>query len=175
MTIFNFNKHLKSRFYFSDSIRIMNKISASIFGFVIFISFSLAVNAQDNISRTHIFNPSGNYHPLKRLANKSDQFIQFDLQVRRRKGKVIASGEVKGVQPWYKFIFVSVTNKSLKFSTAKVKGISYDFDGKFLGKGNFAEQWMGHGLLFLEGTLSKFVNGKKAAEVTTSFLYYPGC
>ncbi len=113
-----------------------------------------------------VFSPSGDYHPLNRPSEELEEFIQFDLQVRGKKGKLVAWGEVRGVQPWYKFTSVSITEKHLKFSTAKVGGVSYNFEGKFLKKG--------YGVT-LEGTLRKFVNGKKVMEVKTPFVHYPGC
>lgn len=113
-----------------------------------------------------VFSPSGDYHPLNRSTVESEKFIQFDLQVKRKKGKFVAWGEIRGVQPWYKFTSVSVTEKHLKFSTAKVGGVSYSFEGEFLKKG--------YGVT-LEGTLRKFVKGKKVLEVSTPFMHYPGC
>jgi hypothetical protein len=65
--------------------------------------------------------------------------------------------------------------KQLKFSTPNIGGVSYDFDGTFVGKGDFASQSSGNGIVMLKGTLRKFVNGKKAMEVGTSFLYFAGC
>ncbi|HXD32976.1 MAG TPA: hypothetical protein VN643_17765 [Pyrinomonadaceae bacterium] len=131
--------------------------------------------AQASPNRTESFDPSGDYHPLTRPVNESDKFIQFDLQVRRKNGKLVAWGEVRGVQPWYKFRSVFVTEKQLRFSTVKVGGVSYEFDGRFLAKGNFASQSVGNGIVMLEGTLRRFVNGKKDMEVSTSFLYFAGC
>lgn len=121
-----------------------------------------------------LFNPSGDYHPLNRPSDESERFIQFDLEVKRKKGKLVAWGEVKGVQPWYKFTSVSITEKHLKFSTAKIDGVNYDFNGEFLGKGDFSSLAQTESI-FLKGTLRKFINGKKVMEVSTSFKHYPGC
>jgi hypothetical protein len=120
----------------------------------------------NNKEESEVFTPSGDYHPLNRPADESEKFIQFDLQVRGNKGKLVAWGEVRGVQSWYKFTSVSVTEKYLKFSTAKVGGISYSFEGEFLKKG--------YGIT-LKGTLRKFVDGKKVMEVYTPFVHYAGC
>lgn len=120
----------------------------------------------NNEEESAVFSPSGDYHPLNRSSDEAEKFIQFDLQVRRKKGKFIAWGEVRGVQPWYKFTSVSVSEKYLKFSTAKVGGVSYKFEGEFLKKGYS---------ITLEGTLRKFVNGKKVVEVRTPFVHYAGC
>ncbi len=119
-----------------------------------------------NNEESEVFSPSGDYHPLNRPSDESEQFIQFDLRVRQKKGKFVARGEIRGVQAWYKFTSVSVTEKYLKFTTAKVSGVNYDFEGEFLKKG--------YGVT-LEGTLRKFVNGKKVMEVRTPFKHYPGC
>ncbi len=139
------------------------------------VGFSTYSRGQTLPSAALAFNPSGDYHPITLPSIESDKFIQFDLELKRIRGRLIASGAVKGVQPWYRFTATVVTEDDLKFSTAKVAGISYDFNGKFLGKGDFAGQWPGEGITMLEGTLPKFVNGKKAWEIKTSFVYYPGC
>lgn len=121
-----------------------------------------------------VFNPSGDYHPSSRPSDESEQFIQFDLEVRRKKGKLVAWGEIRGVDRWYKFTSVSVTEKYLKFSTAKIGGVNYDFNGEFLGRGDFSSPAQTETIL-LKGTLRKLVNGKKVMEVSTSFVHFPGC
>lgn len=143
--------------------------------FIALVNFAVVGRAQTSGNRSEIFNPSGDYHPVNRPTDESEQFIQFDLEVRRKNGKLIAWGEVRGVQPWFKFMSVAVSEKHLKFSTVKIKGVRYSFDGKFLGKGDFASQSQGRGIALLEGVLRKFVNGQKVIEITTAFLYYPGC
>jgi hypothetical protein len=60
---------------------------------------------------------------------------------------LVAWGEVRGVQHWYEFKSVFVTEKHLTFSTATVGGVSYDFDGTFLGKGDLAGQFLGNGIV----------------------------
>ena len=131
--------------------------------------------AQTTPKRIGVFNPSGDYHPSSPPADESEKSIQFDLQVRRKKGKLVAWGEIRGVQRWYKFRSVFVTEKYLKFSTVTVGGVSYDFDGTFLGRGDFASQSLGNGMVMLEGMLRKFVNGNKTMEISTSFVHYTGC
>lgn len=142
---------------------------------VVVFSFGSVFAAQPLPNNRGAFNPSGDYHPLTRPANNSEQFIQFVLQVRRKSGRLIARGQVRGVRPWYRLTFVSVTETQLVFSTVKIRGTSYDFEGRFLGKGNFVSQWTGQGMVMLEGTLRKFMHGKRVMELNTPFLYYPGC
>jgi hypothetical protein len=135
---------------------------------------SVVVDARRRTNHSATFNPSGDYHPMKRPEG-SERFIQFDLQVRRRRGRLVAWGQIRGVQPWYRFTLVSPTEKHLKFSTARVHGVNYDFQGTFLRTGNFAAQTRDTGDVLLNGTLRKFVNGKIVMQLDTSFIYYPGC
>ena len=121
------------------------------------------------------FNPSGDYHPANLQKRESEKFTHFDLEVGRRKGKLVAWGDVRGADMHYKFASVSVTEETLKFTTVSIRGVRYSFDGRFLGRGDFPSQFTGHGIVMLEGTLTRFEHGKKAAEITSPFLYYPGC
>lgn len=141
------------------------------------------VNSQTNEPRVEAateppspFDPSGDYHPIRQIADESERFVQFALEVRRRKKKLVAWGHVSNVGGWYKFISVSVTEKHLKFRTEKVKSVEYRFEGRFLGSGNFSEQFNGYtGSVMLQGTLQKFLNGQKAFGINTPFVPYPGC
>jgi hypothetical protein len=121
------------------------------------------------------FDPSGDYHPTDQITAESERSVQFVLEVRRRRQKLVAWGHLSNVGASYKFVFVSVTEKHLKFRTQKVKGVHYRFDGRFLGHGNFSEQFNGFGSVMLEGTLQRFVKGHKAFEINTPFVHYPGC
>jgi hypothetical protein len=143
-------------------------------GVVLVAVFGIVVGAEAPTNRPAAFNPSGDYHPQNR-PNGSERFIQFDLQVRRKQGRLVAWGEVRGVQAWYKFTSISVTEKHLKFSTARIQGVRYEFKGTFLATGRFADQSFGNGDVMLEGTLSKFVNGQRVMQLKTPFVYYPGC
>jgi hypothetical protein len=87
----------------------------------------------------------------------------------------VARGDVRNVGARYEFATVSVTEERLKFTTARVRGVSYSFDGRFLGRGDFPGQFTGRGVVMLEGTLTKYQGGKKVSEVNSPFLYYPGC
>ena len=123
------------------------------------------------------FDPTGDYHPTRRPTVESEKFLQFVLEVRRRKQKLVAWGHLSSnASEFYEFRFVSVTEKHLKFRTRKVKGVYYKFDGRYLGQGNFSDQYGGYaGSVMLEGTLQKFVNGQKVFEINTPFVHYPGC
>ena len=132
------------------------------------------VCGQQSKGRFVRFNPSGEYHPSNgRPAD--DIFLQFHLQVRYKRGRRIAWGEVASVVRFYRFRDVSVTQKHLRFSTARHHGVWYDFEGTFLRGGNFSTALDIPGSFPLKGTFRKFVDGKRVMELTTSFVYYVGC
>src|SRR3712207_1207736 len=83
------------------------------------------------------FNPSGDYHPANLRRPESEEFAHFDLEVGRRKGKLVAWGDVRGADTHYKFASVSVTEETLKFTPVRIRGVRYSFDGRFLGRGDF--------------------------------------
>ena len=143
--------------------------------FVTSLSFAGIGRAKANLKPAPQFNPSGDYHLVNFPRPESMKFAHFDLEVRRRKGKLVAWGDVRNVGTHYKIASVSITEKTLKFTTVSIRGVGYSFDGRFLGRGDFPSQFTGYGIIMLEGTLTKFERGKKAAEVTSPFLYYPGC
>ena len=141
---------------------------------LVLLVVTLDVCAQRSTNHAAAFNPSGDYHPVNR-PNGSEQSVQFVLQVRNRCGRRWAWGQVRGVQPWYRFASVSITVRHLKFSTVRIHGVHYDFAGMFLGTGNFGAKTPDTGAILLQGTLRKFVNGRDVLQLTTSFVYYPGC
>jgi hypothetical protein len=150
------------------------KMANRILACTLLLVVGLDVYAQRSTNHASAFNPSGDYHPVNR-PNGSEQFIQFVLQVRYRRGRRVAWGEVASVAQFYRFKSVSVTETHLRFSTERHHGIRYDFEGSFLRRGNFTTAPDIPGSLPLKGTLRKFVNGKKVMELITSFVYYVGC
>jgi len=141
---------------------------------LVFGAIAGCVLAQRPANHAERFNPSGEYHPLNRPADNLD--IQFHLQVRYKRRTVVAWGDLYGSESrFYKFRSVSVTQKYLLFATRRVHGVRYTFEGTFLRGGNFSTQDPPPGSFPLQGTLRKFVDGKKVMELTTPFVYYVGC
>jgi hypothetical protein len=141
-------------------------------GLTLSSAFSPALG-QQYYDYTSPFNPAGEYHPLNKPTEA--RFLQFHLRVRHKSGKLLASGEVSDVQ-FYRFRNVIVTKKHLRFSTERRGGISYSFEGTFFRAGNFPTMLSTTpGFLPLQGTLRKFVNGRKVMELSTPFVYYVGC
>jgi hypothetical protein len=141
---------------------------------LVFGAIAGCVLAQRPANHAERFNPSGEYHPLNRPADNLD--LQFHLQVRYKRRTVVAWGDLYGSESrFYKFRSVSVTQKHLRFSTQRLRGVRYTFEGAFLQHGNFTTSLDIPGSFPLQGTLRKFVNGKKVMELTIPFVYYVGC
>lgn len=124
---------------------------------------------------TSVFDPSGDYHPDPGKASEAERFTYFDLEMKRIGDKLLAWGHVYSHGTFYKFAVVSTTEERLTFTTVSVEGVKYSFDGRFLGGGRFAERFTGGGMVMLEGTLQKFIKGRKEVELNVPFVYYPGC
>ncbi|HEV2915696.1 MAG TPA: hypothetical protein VGX92_20615 [Pyrinomonadaceae bacterium] len=73
----------------------------------------------------------------------------------------------------YRYITVSVSRRKFAFSTARVKGISYGFTGRFL-RTDFVNADMDFDKPVLVGKLVKYRNGRKAAEANVKLSYFAG-
>ena len=72
----------------------------------------------------------------------------------------------------YKFAKINVNNKYISFKTQTIKGVSYEFSGKFLEKAPF---WtLDEQKPVLEGRFVKLKKGKKIAESNVKFVWYQG-
>ncbi len=131
---------------------------------LVFGAIAGCVLAQRPANHAARFNPSGEYHPLNRPA-EDNLDLQFHLHVRHKPAALVAWGDVYGYESrFYKFRFVSVTQKHLRFSTQRLRGVRYTFEGTFLRGGNFSTQDPPPGSFPLQGTLRKFVNGKNKSS-----------
>ena len=148
----------------------MNRLLSCV---ILLLVTAVGLDAQHRSNHSLRFNPSGDYHPSNRPAD--DIGLQFHLQVRYKRGRRVAWGDVPTVAHVYRFKSVSITEKYLRFSTERHHGIRYDFEGSFLRRGNFTTSPDIPGSSPLKGTLRKFVNGRKVMELITSFVYYVGC
>jgi hypothetical protein len=73
----------------------------------------------------------------------------------------------------FNFSQINVANKLISFKTKEIKGISYQFTGKFWGEKYYE---IGDETVVLEGRLIKLQNGQKISEITAKFGYVEcGC
>jgi len=74
----------------------------------------------------------------------------------------------------YRFKTLNVKRDNFTFTTMVVQGVSYSFVGKFLKGGVYGAGDLDDETPVLEGTLTKFREGKKLAEANLKFVYFGG-
>ncbi len=74
----------------------------------------------------------------------------------------------------YRFKTLAVKQERFTFTTVIVAGVSYSFSGRFLKGGVFSAGDLDDETPVLEGTLTKFRDGKKLAEAKLTFVYFGG-
>lgn len=113
-----------------------------------------------------VFNPSGYYMPVQSKGLEQD--TRIDLHTETEEEKIDAG--IYTANGYYAAQRIKVTEKKLSFSTEKIRGAHYEFEGVFLeALGDSYDEPV------LEGTLRKFRNGKKVFEKKVRFTYYMGC
>ena len=74
----------------------------------------------------------------------------------------------------YRFKTLTVKRDNFTFTTTTLREVSYSFSGKFLKGGVYASGILDDQTPVLEGTLTKFRDGKKVAEANLTFTYFGG-
>lgn len=121
------------------------------------------------------FDPSGDYHIADQALSGLVDHFYFDIEVRRRRGRLIAWGHVHARSTVYRIRAITISRERLSYTTATVRGVAFRFEGQFTRQGAFATQFEGDGIIAMRGTMIKVVNGVVDTVATSEFLYYPGC
>jgi hypothetical protein len=124
------------------------------------------------------FDPEGTFNPIGNAPKGLEEVGSIDL-FRSGRNRPFTSHSHSGVATTrgivYRFQSISVSQNNFTFKTRARSGISYSFSGRFLKGGVYAEMdssaW---DQPLLEGTLTKFKNGKKIAESRMRFSYFGG-
>ena len=74
----------------------------------------------------------------------------------------------------YRYKTLTVKRDNFTFTTMTVRGVFYTFSGKFLKGGVYGAGNLDDETPVLEGTLTKFRDGKKVAEANLKFVYFGG-
>jgi hypothetical protein len=74
----------------------------------------------------------------------------------------------------YRYKTLNVKRYNFTFTTMTVRGVFYTFSGKFLKGGVYGAGDLDDETPVLEGTLTKFRDGKKVAEANLKFVYFGG-
>lgn len=124
------------------------------------------------------FDPEGQFNPIGNAPKGLEEVASIDL-FRTGRNRPFTSHAHSGVATTngvvYRFNTISVSQNNFTFTTRARGGTSYSFKGRFLKGGVYAEMdstlW---DQTLLEGTLTKFKNGKKMAESRMRFSYFGG-
>lgn len=159
------------------------KIYASLFVLALLLAGTVATSAPlkrfgASSAGQKKFNPEGEFYPLGKAPKDLGEVGGIDL-FRSGNNRPFTSHTHSGVVTTngvvYRFQTISVSQNSLTFKTRARSGTSYSFAGRFLKGGVYAEMdnstWND---AFLEGTLTRFKNGKKVAESRMRFSYFGG-
>ena len=124
------------------------------------------------------FRPYG-YYSL--VGNHPAGFEKFDTIQYWRKGDEQSGPDISerlsgvtaddGVR--YRYATISITRRRFVFKTVRVRGTSYSFSGRFL-RTDFVNAELDFDKPVLVGKLTKYSNGKKAAEANVTLSYFAG-
>ena len=126
-----------------------------------------------------MFDPEGNYHILGDLPKGFEDFTNFTINNKNfdvdeedeNWGKLIApTGFVDAKTESTELISISIGSGKLQFKTKSAKGISYEFRGEFLVKGNFYT--LDSEDKVLKGILTKMQTGKKKVKAEVTFGWF---
>jgi hypothetical protein len=135
-------------------------------------------NLKASASAQKRFDPEGQFNPIGNAPKGLEEVASIDL-FRSGRNRPFTSHTHSGVVTTrgvvYRFQTISAAQNSLTFKTRARTGTSYSFTGRFLKGGVYAEMdssvW---DQPLLEGTLTRFKNGKKVAESRMRFSYFGG-
>jgi hypothetical protein len=131
---------------------------------------SLSVGAQNKRTR---FDPSGAFWISGEPPAEFSDFSSINLNMRNLR-RLPTTGLQLNDGTSFRFRTVVVKQNNFTFTTETKRGLSYGFAGKFLKGGDFAATWMGEETPVLEGTLTRFKDGKKVADAKMKFIYFGG-
>ena len=121
------------------------------------------------------FDPYGSFW-LKDATTLTTEFSDFsgiNLNAKRLR-RLPSAGLQLNNGTTYRFKSLSVKRNNFTFTTMTLRGVSYSFAGKFLKGGVYASGILDDQTPVLEGTLTKFRDGKKVAEANLKLVYFGG-
>ncbi len=148
----------------------MNKYFSRCVSIFILLSLNSAVFAQRGR-----FDPDGSFW-LKDGTTPPTEFSDFsaiNLNAKRLR-RLPSPGLQLNNGTTYRFKTLSVKRDNFTFTTMTLRGVSYSFAGKFLKGGVYASGILDDQTPVLEGTLTKFRDGKKVAEANLKLVYFGG-
>ena len=121
------------------------------------------------------FDPDGSFwlHESTPPPNEFSDFGGINLNAKRVR-RLPSSGLQLNNGTTFRFKTLNVKRDNFTFTTISIRGVSYSFAGKFLKGGVYASGILDDETPVLEGTLTKFRDGKKVAEANLKFVYFGG-
>lgn len=126
-------------------------------------------------SQSGRFDPDGSFW-LKDGTTPPTEFSDFsaiNLNAKRLR-RLPSPGLQLNNGTTYRFKTLNVKRDNFTFTTMMLRGVSYSFAGKFLKGGVYASGILDEDTPVLEGTLTKFRDGRKVAETNLKLVYFGG-
>ena len=108
-------------------------------------------------------------------GDKPADFSEFDsINLNAKRSRHLEPAGVRALNTLHRYKTLVVKPDNFTFTTIPVRGVSYGFSGKFLKGGVYGAGDLDEETPVLEGTLTRFRDGKKVAEANLKFTYFGG-
>ena len=102
-------------------------------------------------------------------------FSEFDsINLNAKRARYLEPPGLRTRTTLHRYKTLVVKRDNFTFTTMTVRGVYYTFSGKFLRGGVYGAGDFDDETPILEGTLTKFRDGKKVAEANLTFTYFGG-
>jgi hypothetical protein len=132
-----------------------------------------AVPAMTQRKTSARFDPDGSFWIHGDPPNDFSDFSGINLNAKRSR-RLPSPGVQLNNGATFRFKTLTVKRDNFTFTTMTRRGVSYSFSGKFLKGGVYGAGDLDDETPVLEGTLTKFRDGKKVAEANLKFVYFGG-
>jgi hypothetical protein len=138
----------------------------------IFLLLSLISPAFTQRKTSPRFDPDGTFW-IK--GSPPADFSDFDsINLNAKRARYLESPGLRMRTTLYRYKTLAVKRDNFTFTTMTVRGVFYTFSGKFLRGGVYSAGDFDDETPVLEGTLTRFRDGRKVAEANLKFTYFGG-
>ncbi len=138
----------------------------------IFLLLSLISPAFTQRKTSPRFDPDGTFWIKGKPPADFSDFDSINLNAKRVRH--LESPGLRMRTTVYRYKTLVVKRDNFTFTTMTVRGVSYTFSGKFLRGGVYSAGDFDDETPVLEGTLTRFRDGRKVAEANLKFTYFGG-
>jgi hypothetical protein len=138
----------------------------------IFLLLSLISPAFTQRKTSTRFDPDGTFWIKGKPPADFSDFDSINLNAKR--ARHLESPGLRMRTTVYRYKTLVVKRDNFAFTTMTVRGVSYTFSGKFLRGGVYSAGDFDDETPVLEGTLTRFRDGRKVAEANLKFTYFGG-